>query len=256
MDVPPPPSVISSVRHRASRRPQRPLREIVPSWTVRAVRLQERLKSPLELREVRLRGLWPQVTGASKGIPPRPREAPPPAPPRSYLAERGEFERAPAAAVPFSLPRATPATAHLVSPPSPATAGEWGRGRGGLADASPIPSPSRDLSATQPPPAVLGEVRAYASGGGVPLAPNRPHHPEFSSPSPHVVCAGRVRGGAPTVRPCRRRPCQRRRGRPGRPCAPPCPCPARPRCRRSRCRFRSRPRSPPPAPASRRAGPG
>jgi hypothetical protein len=32
--------------------------------------------------------------GRAKGIEPRPRDAPPPAPPRSFLAERGEFDRA------------------------------------------------------------------------------------------------------------------------------------------------------------------
>jgi hypothetical protein len=90
----------------------------------------------------------------SKGIELASAGGPSPDPsPRKLRAERGEFDRATTGFLPFSLP-------HAVCGGGP--------GRGAPADASPGPFEARrSVGIPEPPPAVSGEVRAQASGGGV-----------------------------------------------------------------------------------------
>jgi hypothetical protein len=100
---------------------ERVIRWIGGSGQDLAVRLQERMNSPLENRKVRLRGLWGRVSGDSNGIALRPQAPPSPTLPRK-LRGGGRTAEAVSGAIEFS--------------PFSRAAGERGRGRGGLSDAS------------------------------------------------------------------------------------------------------------------------
>jgi hypothetical protein len=164
--------------------------------------------------------------GASNGIELRPRGAPPPAPPRSFLAERGEFD-------PGSKGIGLASARHPLSRPLPQkTLGErrirprlggypavlppprglWGRPGRGAPTIPRQPLPSAGFPALhQPPPAVLGEVgKVYEPGGGAPRS--LPEHllPYINLPQQFRGEVGEVYepgGGAPRSLPEHLLPC-------------------------------------------------
>jgi hypothetical protein len=79
-------------------------------------------------------------------------------------------------------PRASPAETRLNSPLSPATAGERGRGRGGLAGASPMPVVEPVSSAPTPFSGSWGRVATLREGRAKGLAGERPRLDRAPSP--------------------------------------------------------------------------